>query len=113
MVAQQMVGIAIESATPTIHLIMLKKDLIAEVALDTGIPQHTVRAVMDSISRVTLGAVRRGREVMVLGLGKISTSQRGPKKARNIHTGESVVVPPRTVPLFRPSVSLSKAASRE
>lgn len=89
---------------------MLKNELIKIVSRDTGIAAEQVRLVMESINKHAIGAIEKGEEVMLLGLGKISVSHRGPKQARNIHTGEPVVVPPRRVPVFRPSVSLTKAA---
>lgn len=92
---------------------MLKKELISEVSRKTGATKELVHKVIDSIAEVTLESVRQGGEVMVLGLGKLSISRRGPKKARNIHTGETVTVPPRNAPLFRPSVALTKAANGE
>jgi len=89
---------------------MLKNELIKIVSKESGVASEQVRLVMEQINKHTIEAVQRGEEVMLLGLGKISVTNRGPKQARNIHTGESVIVPPRRVPIFRPSVSLTKAA---
>lgn len=90
---------------------MLRKDLIKAVAADTGSPQKLVSQVIDGIERAVLGAVRSGQEVMLLGLGKLVTSRRGEKRARDMVTGEPVVVPPRNAVLLRPSESLVAAAN--
>lgn len=90
---------------------MLKKDLIKAAAQHSGQPETTVRAVVDAIEHAVLGAVRQGQSVMLLGLGKLSISRRGPKKARHMKTGEPVIVPARNVALLRPSDSLNEAAN--
>lgn len=90
---------------------MLKKDLIKAAAKHSGHPESTVRAVVDSTEAVVLDAVRRGDSVMLMGLGKLSVTRRGPKKARHMVTGQSVVVPERNVVLLRPSDGLAQAAN--
>lgn len=92
---------------------MLKHELIKEVSTDTGVPQQTVRHVLESVVNTVTSALRVGRPVHLFGLGKLFVSQRGAKKARNLHTGEDVVVPPRNVAVFRPSVAVDQAAKGE
>lgn len=89
---------------------MLKNELIKTVSKQTGVSADQVRLVLESLRSNVIQSIKRGEEVMLLGIGKLAISRRGPKLARNIHTGESVTVPPRSVPVFRPSVALTKAA---
>jgi nucleoid DNA-binding protein len=49
--------------------------------------------------------------VFLFGLGKLKVVERGQKLARNIHTGESVIVPPRKVVVLQPSDPLTEAAN--
>lgn len=90
---------------------MLKKDLINSVASDTKLSKQTIRQVMDSILETTTKALVAGDSVMVFGLGRMSISKRGPKQARNIHTGEIVIVPPRIAVVMAPSDPLVKAVN--
>lgn len=90
---------------------MLKKDLVGLVARRTKHPERVVREVMSGIESVVLEAIASGRSVMLFGLGKLVTSARGPKRARDMVTGEPVIVPARRVPLLRPSDGLSAAAN--
>lgn len=92
---------------------MLKNDLIKNVSDKTGQTRETVRAIFDATLESTLESIRKGEDVMLIGLGKLTTLKRGPKSARNIRTGESVVVAPRTVAHFRPSTQLASAANGE
>ena len=80
---------------------MLKKDLLAEVARETGHPEPLVRSVLEATKAVTLRALGEGRSVMLLGLGKLSVVHRGPRQARNLHTREAVTVPARNVAVLR------------
>ena len=87
---------------------MLMKDLVDAVADDTGIPKKTIRRVMDSIVHSTHEALIKGDSVRLFGLGCMSVVQRGPKAARNIWTGEKVIVPQRRVVVMSPSDTMTQ-----
>lgn len=91
---------------------MLKHEFIKRVAFVSGQSVVTVRNVMAAATAVTKKAVSKGDEVMLCGLGKVKVTSRGEKRARNLHTGETVMVPPRKVVVFQPSTSLSQAANQ-
>lgn len=90
---------------------MLKKDLINLVAADTGVGKKTIRQVMDSIVDRTTRALVAGDNAMIFGLGRMSVVKRGPKLARNIWSGENVIVPPRNAVVMAPSDALVKAVN--
>jgi nucleoid DNA-binding protein len=91
---------------------MLKNELIKRVAYVSGRPQDVVRGVLDATTAVVRRAVSKGENVMLFGLGVIKIVERGEKRARNIHTGETVIVPPRKVVVLKPSDPLNEAANR-
>lgn len=88
---------------------MKKNDLVDRVAKSSGLPKGTVRAVLDEAASVARATLAAGDEVFLFGLGKLSVTRRGEKVARNLHTGESVIVPPRNVAVYRPSTSVDDA----
>lgn len=90
---------------------MLKKDLINQVAAITGKPKTLVREVLDATCDVTIAALATGNSVMLAGLGKLSVSRRGEKRARNLRTGEVIIVPPRNAVMMSASDSLLKAVN--
>lgn len=90
---------------------VLKHELIRETAAEAGHPHGVVRDVLDAAANVARAAVARGESVMLFGLGKLHSVQRGQKRARNIRTGETVMVPPRRAVLLQPSDSLVEAAN--
>jgi len=91
---------------------ILKKDLIALTAQESGMTLVQVRKVLDSAESVVCSAIKDGTSVMLMGLGQLSVRKRAEKKARNLWTGEVVMVPPRRVALFVPSVSIKNAANQ-
>lgn len=86
-----------------------KNQLIAEVAHRSGESKATTRAILDAAADVTRDALSEGMGVFLIGVGKLEVHERGEKTARNLHTGERVVVPKRNVILFRPSESVKAA----
>ena len=92
---------------------MLKKDLIKTVAGLSGHTEIAVREVMDATLSAVLTALAGGTSVMLLGLGKVSVRNRGERVARNLHTGEKVVVAPRKVALFKSSDALNAAVNNK
>lgn len=92
---------------------MLKHELIEAVAKKSGESRDSVRGVLEAINSTVLDEISKGGDVMLAGLGKIYCTQRGPRKARNIRTGEDVIVPARRCAAFRPSTGLQQAARGE
>jgi nucleoid DNA-binding protein len=90
---------------------MLKHEFIKRVAFVSGQSAVTVRNVMAAATAVTKKAVSKGEDVMLCGLGKVKVTKRGEKRARNLHTGETVIVPPRKVVTLQPSTALTQAAN--
>lgn len=88
---------------------MLKKELIKEVAQLTGQTEKLVREVTEAVLSAVLTKLAGGTSVMLLGLGKLSVTRRGEKKARNIHNGDVVIVPPRNVATLRASDAVNDA----
>jgi DNA-binding protein HU-beta len=90
---------------------MNKQELVAAVAQLSGYSQEVVREVLNSTNLVARATVRTGEDVFLFGVGKLEVRKRGPRKARNLHTCEEVMVPARNAVLFKPSVSLVQAAN--
>lgn len=90
---------------------MLKKDLIKEVAAAGGHTEKTVREVFDAAEAVVLRAIAAGKTVMLMGLGKLVTSRRGARPARNMKTGERMMLEPRNAVILKASEGLLRAAN--
>ena len=88
---------------------MKKKDLIKALAENAGTTQADSERVLDALTDTIVRAMKRGEEVTIPGIGKLTVAQRAPKAARNPITGEAVQVPARLAPKFSASSTLKAA----
>lgn len=88
---------------------MNKADLANVVHAKIGGTKVQAEEVVESIIGEIVGALKKGGEVSVAGLGIFSTKQRAARTARNPRTGASVEVPAMRVPKFRASKALKDA----
>lgn len=82
---------------------MTKQDLVNTVAEQTGFPSYQVKAIVERSLDVIQDEVKGGEAVTIRGFGTFQIKQRKAKPARNISTGESVLVPAHKVVNFKPS----------
>ncbi len=84
---------------------MTKADLVEEVheAIGPGVTKKDCAAVVDAFLNAIKRAVADGRHIEIRGFGTFKVRQRRTRMARNPRTGESVRVPARAVPVFKPS----------
>ena len=87
---------------------MNKQQLIKAIADELDTTQKGGREALDAV----FGAIRQGLTedgtVSVVGFGKFLVRQINPRTARNPQTGESLEVPAKKSPAFKPSQQLKK-----
>jgi integration host factor subunit beta len=86
-----------------------KADLVEQVADVIG-PRVTKREcglVVDAFLDAVKDALARGDRIELRGFGTFKVRHRKARTGRNPRTGEPVEVPPRHVPVFKPSRHLS------
>jgi DNA-binding protein HU-beta len=90
---------------------MNQQDLVDAVAKATGASKaeaaKAVAAVLDAIR----AGLKRGEKLALSGFGIFETAELGPRKGRNLHTGEAVDVPAMTQVRFRPGKGLKDAVN--
>ena len=84
---------------------MTKADLVEQVyeAIGPGITKKDCGAVVDAFLNATKGALAEGKHIEIRGFGTFKVRHRKSRMARNPRTGDSVRVPARSVPVFKPS----------
>ncbi len=82
---------------------MTKQDLVNTVAEQTGLNSYQVKEVIEHSLDAIRNKVAVGEMVTLRGFGTFQTKQRKAKPARNINTGETILVPARKVVVFKPS----------
>ena len=82
---------------------MTKQEIVNIVSEATGITKVETEAVMNGVMTTIVESLGRNDRVEVRGFGTIDAKHRMPKKARNPGTGETIFLPERHVPTFKPA----------
>lgn len=93
---------------------MTKADLVEQVAeaIGPGITKKDCALVVDGFLNAMKQAMAQGENIEIRGFGTFKVRKRKTRMARNPRTGDSVKVPARTVPVFKPSKHLRARVSR-
>ena len=81
---------------------MNKRELVADISARTRQPVSVVGEVIDALIESVSGSVARGDKVVLSGFGTFYRRTRAKRVARNIWAGETMKLPARNVPDFRP-----------
>ena len=89
---------------------MTRSDLVEELAarfsqLTHRDTEHAVKTILDAVG----DALVRGNRVEIRGFGSFSINRRPPRMGRNPRSGESVAIPEKRVPHFKPGKALREA----
>jgi len=89
---------------------MTRSDLVEDLANRFGQlthrdAEHAVKTILDAVS----DALVRGHRIEIRGFGSFSVNRRPPRMGRNPRSGESVAIPEKRVPHFKPGKALREA----
>ena len=92
---------------------MTRSDLVTRLAerfaqLTQRDTEFAVKTMLDAMS----DALARGYRIEIRGFGSFSINRRPPRMGRNPRSGESVAIPEKRVPHFKPGKALREAVDR-
>lgn len=92
---------------------MTRSDLVELLAARFGQLAHrdaefAVKTILDAMG----DALVRGHRIEIRGFGSFSINRRPPRMGRNPRSGESVAIPEKRVPHFKPGKALREAVDR-
>ena len=82
---------------------MIKKDIVEEIALKTGLNKSIVKEITDKFLQTLYNALLEGKRVELRGFGVFEVKRVKNKKGRNPKTGEEVFIPERNKVVFKVS----------
>jgi integration host factor subunit beta len=85
---------------------MTKADLIEEVSRVVEVTRKESEVIVETIFESVVKSLRGGEKVEIRGFGSFRTRERQGRVGRNPKSGDRVVVPPKTIPYFKPSQEL-------
>ncbi len=86
-----------------------KAELIDHIAQQAGMSKAAVDTVLRVFVETITDHLSKGEEIGYPGLGKFEARLLPERKARNLHTGEEIVVPEQYAPRFRAAKALKDA----
>jgi len=85
---------------------MNKGELVEQVSNWTGLTKKASREAVDAIASVITDTLARGEKVTLVGFGTFKVMQRKARTGRNPQAGQSIQIPAKKVPRFRPGKDL-------
>ncbi|CAM5769838.1 HU family DNA-binding protein [Bosea minatitlanensis] len=86
-----------------------KNELISAVADQAGSTKGAAEKFLDALGVVVTTELKRGGEITLPGVGKLTVGRREAREGRNLHTGEKIQIAARNVAKFKASKPLSDA----
>ena len=80
---------------------MNKSELVSAAAAEAGLPQSDTKKVVDAVTRIILGEVRRGGDVRISDFGTFRKKTLAARSGKSPATGEPYSVPARDVLGFK------------
>ncbi len=90
---------------------MNKNDLVAAVATGTGLSKTDATKAVDEVFDQITGALKRGDDVRLVGVGTFLVTKRAASQGRNPRTGEPLNIPASKRPKFTPGKGLKDAVN--
>ena len=87
---------------------MNKKELIVQIAEQTGLARNKVKEVIEAFCNITSESISNGDSVRLLGFGTFEIKKRSARVGKNPRTGEMVAIPASVVPVFKAGKHLKK-----
>ncbi len=82
---------------------MIRSELVKKLEADNPeLKTEEVERIVDIFFNQIIQRLAEGGRVELRGFGAFSTRERAPRKGRNPRTGDSVDVPSKRVPYFKP-----------
>ena len=87
---------------------MNKAELVEEVAGRVGLTKKETNNVVDAITLVITDSLARNERVTLVGFGTFQVRERKARRGVNPRTRETIQIPAKKVPKFKPGKGLRK-----
>lgn len=92
---------------------MTKAEIVDRIAEATGLTKIETEAVVEGFMVTVREAVAGGERIELRGFGTFRAVERAPRTARNPRTDETVHVPRRMSPVFKPAQEFRRLVEAE
>jgi len=88
---------------------MNKAELVDEVTNQTGLTKRASREAVNAVISAITDSLAREERVTLVGFGTFQVMERKARAGRNPQTGQSIQIPAKNVPKFKPGKGLRGA----
>lgn len=92
---------------------MTKLELVEQIAKKNGFKKRHIQVILEDALEFIKQDIAKGETIHLIGFGSFSAVEVKDKKARNIQTGEEIVIPAHKVPHFKPSPKFKELVKRD
>ena len=92
---------------------MTKAELVEEVSEKTGLPKKQAEIVVNTVFESIVETLKTGEKIELRGFGSFRIRQRNARQGRNPKTGDTVSVPAKRIPYFKPGKELRELLNQE
>jgi integration host factor subunit beta len=92
---------------------MTKAELVEEVAGMTQLTKKHAEIIVNTVFGSIVDSLREGSKIELRGFGSFRLRSRGSRTGRNPKTGDSVPVPAKRIPYFKPGKELKELLNNE
>ena len=85
---------------------MTKAELVDEVSKNSDLNKKDAEVIVQTVLDSIVDSLKGGEKVELRGFGSFRLRNRAARKGRNPRTGETVFVPAKRVPYFKPGKDL-------
>ena len=85
---------------------LTKAEMAERLFIDVGLNKREAKEFVDAFFEVVREALEKGEQVKLSGFGNFDLRQKNQRPGRNPKTGESVPLPGKYVPHFKPGKEL-------
>jgi integration host factor subunit beta len=91
---------------------MTKKEIANAIADEMKLPQMLVQEIIRRLFDRIVDTVAKEGRIELRNFGIFEVKNRGPRKARNPRTGDSVLVPAKRVVTFKPGLEMEEKVKK-
>lgn len=84
---------------------------ISDNHANTGVSKTAIKFVLDALAETAKGELKKGGEVTLPGIGKLTVKTTAARKGRNPATGDEIDIPAKNVPKFSAAKALKDAVA--
>ena len=87
---------------------MTKAELVEKVSEKIEMPKKDTEVIVNTVFKSITNALSKGEKVELRGFGSFRLRMRNSREGRNPKTGDTVTIPAKKIPFFKPGKELSE-----